>query len=548
MKTIYRAVDEDNVLKTNASNEKSDAVSTEKTTHISVIEAEHAVKNRDADKSMRKRTSEFDSGDGASATKRTRIENCYSENSESVPECDKESGNVFGKGTYEETDKAMRVQRQESDGKAFSEDGETISVVDKESIEDKEISGVEKEAVDKDTSKDSEGVNSCSKRAHEPVDLIEVEKFRISPDMEKQLKISEGENSSAERPQYEGEEKQEPVKPVPPLEPKSNLDPATEHVATRLTDEYERTKSPEPAQKLNPMAFMRNLDQNFLKKLSRNELEEFVAQKLCEIVTDRRNLGDLRQKCQTLEQMVDHWRKEAHQLQKQVMVMEMLMRRYIGDACTTKELPIPVKVTNSVTLQVHTGPLGPDMLRNRTLGSDSQGTPGQVKQRCNRVSPPPVAAPVQQHQQQQQGTLQQPQQLYQQQQQQTQPVVRTPTTIALTKQKLVTPSPVAALQPVVIREPNTMLSGPIPASLKMASSPTNIVVRRTFSIATTAVTKIGSMISTANTVNNTAVNTTTNLTVPTVPQLKNRQQPKPSTVYSPNKPNANFEIIDLTDD
>jgi hypothetical protein len=34
------------------------------------------------------------------------------------------------------------------------------------------------------------------------------------------------------------------------------------------------------------------------------------------------------------------------------------------------------------------------MLRNRILGSDTQRTPGQVRRRGNRVSPPRVAAPV----------------------------------------------------------------------------------------------------------------------------------------------------------
>jgi hypothetical protein len=43
-----------------------------------------------------------------------------------------------------------------------------------------------------------------------------------------------------------------------------------------------------------------------------------VVQKLCEVVTDRCSLGDLRQRCQSLEQMVDQWRKKAMQLQKQV--------------------------------------------------------------------------------------------------------------------------------------------------------------------------------------------------------------------------------------
>jgi hypothetical protein len=35
----------------------------------------------------------------------------------------------------------------------------------------------------------------------------------------------------------------------------------------------------------------------------------------------------------------------------------MVMKRYIGDARTRKERPIPVKITRSVGLQVHMGPL-----------------------------------------------------------------------------------------------------------------------------------------------------------------------------------------------
>jgi hypothetical protein len=56
------------------------------------------------------------------------------------------------------------------------------------------------------------------------------------------------------------------------------------------------------------------------------------------------------------------------------------------------------------------------------------------------------------------------------------------------------------------------------------------------------------MTSTANTVNNTVVNTATSLRVATASQLNNRQQPKPSTVYAPSKPIADLKIIDLTDE
>jgi hypothetical protein len=51
------------------------------------------------------------------------------------------------------------------------------------------------------------------------------------------------------------------------------------------------------------------------------ELEEFVVQKLCEVVTERCELGDARQRCQLLEQMVEQWRRKAQQLQKQVIYL-----------------------------------------------------------------------------------------------------------------------------------------------------------------------------------------------------------------------------------
>jgi hypothetical protein len=37
--------------------------------------------------------------------------------------------------------------------------------------------------------------------------------------------------------------------------------------------------------------------------------------------------------------------------------METVMKKYIGEARTRKERPIPVKVTRSVGLQVHLAPL-----------------------------------------------------------------------------------------------------------------------------------------------------------------------------------------------
>lgn len=44
-----------------------------------------------------------------------------------------------------------------------------------------------------------------------------------------------------------------------------------------------------------------------------------MVQKLCEVVTERCELGDVRQRCQVLEQMLYQWRRRAQQLQKQVI-------------------------------------------------------------------------------------------------------------------------------------------------------------------------------------------------------------------------------------
>ena len=58
------------------------------------------------------------------------------------------------------------------------------------------------------------------------------------------------------------------------------------------------------------------------------ELEEFVVQKLCEAVTERCELGNVRQRCHLLEQMVYQWRKRAQQLQKQVIDLLTVLSLY----------------------------------------------------------------------------------------------------------------------------------------------------------------------------------------------------------------------------
>lgn len=234
---------------------------------------------------MQKRPSESNSADDSRGNKRARVESV-----QSASECDEESGDACADVKDVETDSTIKVQTLESEGRTLSENGEKISVMDtdsksqkdceeiddkcgerdQEGCEDKDMSSGEKDEINRHESKDSELTSACSKRAHEPVGLIEVKKVRISPEVEKQLKLVECKNNSVDKMQSEGEDKEEPVKSIPLKEPKSNLDLAIERVATGITEEPEDANLSDPARKLNPMPFMQDLHQNLLKKFSRN--------------------------------------------------------------------------------------------------------------------------------------------------------------------------------------------------------------------------------------------------------------------------------------
>jgi hypothetical protein len=242
-----------------------------------------------AGKVVQKRTSDSNSADDARGTKRARVESL-----QSASECDEESGDVFANV---ETDNSIKVQTQEeAESKTCSENGENISAMDmhsetqkeceesskergerdQEGCEDEEGCSGDNEEINRHASNDSELASVCSKRVHEPVGLIEVKKVRISPEVEKQLKLVECKNSGIEKAQNDGEENQEPVKSVPLKEPKSNLDLAIERVATGVTDETEDTNLSNSSRKLNPMPFMQGLHQNLLKKLSRNVSSQHI--------------------------------------------------------------------------------------------------------------------------------------------------------------------------------------------------------------------------------------------------------------------------------
>jgi len=252
---------------------------------VSLISKKLQVLSFAAGKLVQKRPSESNSADDARGTKRARVESV-----QSASECGEDSGDTCENVKDVEIDNTIKVQTQEAEGRTLCENGEKVSVMDtdsesqkeceeideecgerdQESSEDKDMSSGEKEEINRHESKDSELTSVCSKRAHEPVGLIEVKKVRISPEVEKQLKLVECKNNSVEKMQSEGEENKELAKSLPLKEPKSNLDLAIERVATGVIDESEDTNVSDPARKLNPMPFMQDLHQNLLKKFSRN--------------------------------------------------------------------------------------------------------------------------------------------------------------------------------------------------------------------------------------------------------------------------------------
>nr|CCX34999.1 windei [Blattella germanica] len=378
---------------------------------------------------------------------------------------------------------------------------------------------------------------------------------------------------------------------VPPKSPKSNLDLAIERVALGLTDSDKEEEVEEEednsAVGSNPLPSVRNLRKNLLKNLSRFEWEELIMQKLTESISERSEVGDMRQRVQTQDQMLEYWRRKAQQLQKQLKDMEMVLKRYIGDARTRKDRPIPVKITRSVGLQVHMGPVNQGMVRNRPIGNNEPPrNQAQVRRRANRVSSPPVAGTMQQqqnqqqqnqqqqnqhqqtsqnqssqqphhqqqqHSQQQQQQQQQQHQHHQQQQQtpqkQTTTVVGTSITSPLTVQKVVT----AGYTKLTASTPQTIAPRPsitqataqsqINRIQKIAPAPSPMKSVTRPGQSHTIISTAGSSTSTVSTVNSTAVNATNSLRIASAAQLNNRQPVKPTGSYT-----TPTKIIDLTDE
>eukprot|EP00092_Neocalanus_flemingeri_P001626 GFUD01001735.1.p1 GENE.GFUD01001735.1~~GFUD01001735.1.p1 ORF type:complete len:946 (+),score=311.07 GFUD01001735.1:78-2915(+) len=123
-----------------------------------------------------------------------------------------------------------------------------------------------------------------------------------------------------------------------------------------------------------------------LKKMSRNDLEDLIANKMVEVMTNKSEIGKLRHQCDSFQETVEKWKRRAQALSKQCTDLSTVMRKYITDSKNRpRDKVAPVRITRSVGLQVMT----PDQRRlqqqrqnmnrmNRT--QDKAVAPGAVQQ------------------------------------------------------------------------------------------------------------------------------------------------------------------------
>jgi len=123
-----------------------------------------------------------------------------------------------------------------------------------------------------------------------------------------------------------------------------------------------------------------------LKRMTRNDLEDLIANKMVEVMTNKSEIGKLRHQCDSFQESVEKWKRRAQALSKQCTDLSTVMRKYITDSKNRpKDKVAPVRITRSVGLQVMT----PDQRRLQ-----------QQRQNLNRMNRDKAVAPgaIQHHQ------------------------------------------------------------------------------------------------------------------------------------------------------
>jgi len=129
-----------------------------------------------------------------------------------------------------------------------------------------------------------------------------------------------------------------------------------------------------------------------LKKMSRNDLEDMIANKMVEVMTNKSEIGKLRHQCDSFQESVEKWKRRAQALSKQCTDLSTVMRKYITDSKSRpRDKVAPVRITRSVGLQVMT----PDQRRlqqqrqnqNRSRTQDKAVAPGAVQKATPAKTP-----------------------------------------------------------------------------------------------------------------------------------------------------------------
>ncbi|KAF5285987.1 hypothetical protein FQR65_LT12984 [Abscondita terminalis] len=286
-------------------------------------------------------------------------------------ELDKEY-NIIANENEENVEVGEKEESAEaSETVGISEKEETAAISEKECEEDDKM---EEESVEKEEGSEAKEME-VSSEANEKVDDSEATKKEVSAEAnEKEVsaeisdkgtvdEVASTENSKEnEEMEVSGvdAEGEPPVDSAAKSSKRPLADPDSPGDSKKLKysecESETRLEEPLSVPKLLVLnAISDFMQKKKLKKLTREDLEQFCLLKMCEAICHKSEIGELRHQLGVHEQMVDMWRKEAAQLTKQARDLEIVNKRLLHEVRLKNERDkplIPVKITRSVGLQV----------------------------------------------------------------------------------------------------------------------------------------------------------------------------------------------------
>lgn len=171
---------------------------------------------------------------------------------------------------------------------------------------------------------------------------------------------------------------------------------------TEEIEEKKEIKKPKVKKEYLPLDGLRELLEDKISTLSRKHLEEFCIQKMCEVIGQNSELGELRHQMKAQEQMLETWRNKIISITKQCRDLEIVKCRLIQDMRNKEKEggnvseTQPVKITRSVGLQVclQTPNQRPRILTQPPVQQPPVPTPAELQRRKTRASLPARMPPT----------------------------------------------------------------------------------------------------------------------------------------------------------